>query len=222
MPLFTNNSFKATVVALALGAAAFSAPAMASAAELDATTLTPATCPEQPTTKAFAAYGDTFDYSLAPGGDFETDADGWTLNNADVDRGNETAGITPGKHSLSLGGNWRSGAASAVSPAFCVDNEQPHFRYVVRSKGLVGRLTTSLRFRAADGTTAEEEVVSVAGTNLRPGAWKPSVLNPLAIRIPLALQGKAATVQLVFTTRGNLFGGGFQIDSVLVDPYRRN
>lgn len=210
MPLRKQGTFSKFAALLALGVAC-ATPATAAAA----------TCAEQATTKAFAKFGDEADYSLAPQGDFESGAAGWTLKNADIVDGNETAGVLPGRKSLALGGGLVPGPSEAVSPEFCVSDLNPHFRFLVQAKGPISGLSTYVRFRVGD-TPIQLSVPSKVTTSLR-GDWAPSVINPLATRLPLLLLGGSAKVQLVFkaTAAGSGFGLGYRIDNVLVDPYRR-
>ncbi len=209
MPLRKNGTFT-KLAALASLSAALAVPATAAAS-----------CDESATTKAFAAFGDTADYSLAPQGDFETGASGWTLKNAKVVDGNETAGVLPGRRSLALGGGLVPGPSEAVSPEFCVSELNPHFRFLVQAKGPISGLTTFIRFRIGD-TPVQLSVPSKVTASLRDD-WAPSVINPLATRLPLLLLGGSAKVQIVFkaTAAGSGFGLGYRIDNVLVDPYRR-
>jgi hypothetical protein len=215
-------------IAVSATALALSLPAAASAgASVTPATSTPVTCSATPATsgapriwKAFAAFMDPADYWLAPGGDFETAAAGWSLSGARVVAGNETRGVLPGRNSLALGGGLVSLAAEAVSPPFCVTAEHPTFRFLFKPKGAVGLLNTFIRYRAADGSTQEEQVRSRVATTLLPGIWRPSELQPLATKLPMARIGGVAQVQLVFRSPINAIGAGYQIDDVLVDPYR--
>lgn len=77
-----------------------------------------------------------------------------------------------------------------------------------------------MQYQAADGTTREEQVWSRTATNLLPGRWKPSDLQPLATRMPMKRLNGVAVVRLVFRSPVNLAGSGYQVDDVLVDPYR--
>lgn len=207
---------KFSIVAAALLAAA-TAPASAGAT---AAITGAVKCEEQATTKAFEKFGDTADYSVAPGGDFESQDNGWTFSRARIVDGNETAGVLGGRHSVAMGLGV-IGAATVVSPSFCVGEEHPTFRYLLKATGLVGFLTTYIRYTDTDGSTEETLVRSRTATNLLPGRWKPSDLQPLATKIPLVQNGRTARVQLVFRSPINLIGSGYQIDNVLVDPYRR-
>lgn len=174
--------------------------------------------PPPPAWPAFAAFDDPADYFLAPGGDFESGAPDWDLQNADVVDGNEDAGVLAGEHSLALGFGLL-GSARAISAPFCVTSEHPTFRYLFRANGLAGQLHTSVRWRDEEGTLQEEEIHSSTVTTLLPGQWHPSDLQPLATALPLDGPGDGVVVRLVFRTSLDLVGG-YQIDNVLVDPYR--
>jgi hypothetical protein len=222
MPLRKNGTFKKIASsALATATAALAVPALASAAA----------CPEQPTTKAFSAYGDTADYALAPAGNFENGSTGWTLKNSTVVSGQGTllgiatnvlSGVLGGKKSLSIGSNFLPGTATVTSPPFCVDSSHPYFRYMLKANGAVNTLTTSIKYTTSNGSIKTTVVPSLSKTTLLPSQWKPSALNPLALNIPLLQNdGQSATVQLVFTSTFSALGAGYQIDNVLIDPYRR-
>ncbi len=170
--------------------------------------------------QAFLKFGDTADYWFAPGGDFESGATGWSLSNAKVVAGNDQTGVAGGKRSLSLGSGLVSLRGTAVSPPFCVTDIHPTFRYVVKANGAVGLLETYVRYTAVDGSTQEQQVRSNSATNLLPGKWKPSDLQPLATAMPMKKIGGVAKVQLVFRSPLGALGTGYQIDNVLVDPYR--
>jgi hypothetical protein len=177
-------------------------------------------CASQPTTEAFSSVGDTASYALAPGGDFETGTHGWGLKNAKLTSGNETLGILPGTHSLTLGGGLISGVATVSSPVFCVDNSHPYFRYALKANGMVGLMSTYIKYLGPSGSWLTALIPSRVSTNLLPGKWAASALNPLSINIPLVLLGgTTAAVQLVWSSPISILGG-YQIDDVLVDPYR--
>jgi hypothetical protein len=130
------KAWKAIFAALAV--AAVGAPATASARDLGpaeglrstADSLLSCTAPifENP----FAAFGDDFDYVLAPNGSFESDG-GWQLDDG--------AGIVAGNDPFDL----RSGpdgsvlslpeGSSATSALMCVDPTYPTARFPVRARG---------------------------------------------------------------------------------------
>lgn len=170
--------------------------------------------------KAFLPFGDKADYWLAPGGDFETKASGWQLDNARVVNGNENEGVVKGKKSLALGMGLVALRGTAVSPTFCVTDEHPTFRFMYKANGPVGLLSTFVRYTAADGSTREQAVHSRTAVTLLPGKWVVSDLQPLATAMPMKRIGGVAKIQLVFKVPLSALGAGYQIDSVLVDPYR--
>ncbi|MDO9355349.1 MAG: hypothetical protein Q7T55_16740 [Solirubrobacteraceae bacterium] len=219
MPLRKNGTLIGRAVAITgLSVAALALPSGASAA-----TTTTASCPTQPaTTKAFAKIGDNADYSLAPNGSFENGSTGWTLSNAKLVNGNETVGILGGLKSIALGGGIISGQASVVSPEFCVDQSHPYFRFLLKANGPVGLMNIGVQYTDEAGTLKTQSVQSNVATNLLPGKWKASELNPLSLNIPLVNDGgQTAKVRLVFSSPMSLLGFSYNIDNVLVDPYRR-
>src|SRR3712207_9496649 len=98
---------------------ALAAPATAAAA----------TCPELPTKRAFAVFGDLADYSLAPNGGLESGTTGWTLSRAYVVYGNEPffLNLSGARKSLRV----ESGGRAATG-SFCLGAEHPPFRFVTR------------------------------------------------------------------------------------------
>jgi hypothetical protein len=78
------------------------------------------TCPARAFSPVFAASGDNALYTLAPGGDFESGAAGWTLTGA--------ARVDQGSLSIPAG-------ASALSPPICVEKNYPSWRFAARSGG---------------------------------------------------------------------------------------
>lgn len=209
----SSRTFRQSLTVALLGASALVLPTQAIAA---------ASCPAQPTTKAFSKYGDLADYALAPGGDFEGSLAGWTLSNAHVAGQNETAGILPGgSHSIALGNiAFYSGPSKVTSPWFCVDPNHPYFRYMLKPNGPVGLLATFVRYKNASGQVMQTQITSKVSTNLYTGKWTASQLNPLAVDLTIDGQ-QASQVQLIFATPGSVMGAAYYIDDVLVDPYRR-
>lgn len=218
MPLRKQGTFKGLMAVAGLGLGALAVPGIAAAQ-----TTAAASCPTQPvTTKAFAKIGDNADYSLAPNGSFETGTTGWTLSNAKVVSGNETLGILPGAKSLALGGGIISGATKITSPEFCVDQSHPYFRFLLKANGPVGIMSIAVQYTDAAGLQKTQTVQSNVASNILPGKWKASDLNPLSLNIPLVNDGgQTAKVRLVFSSPMSMLGSSYNIDNVLVDPYRR-
>lgn len=172
---------------------------------------TSGSCPQLPTTKAFAAWGDGADYSVLPGGGFEPGTTGWQLNTgsarivADQDRHNVGG---PGTRALELGA-----PSSAASPAICVDTTNPHFKFMVKTVKRA-TITTIIQYQRADGSWAN--AMSAQATR-SPSDWTPTDPNPLSASIPGLVAGKTAKVRLWWMNNGGIS----RIDSVMVDPYRR-
>lgn len=216
MPLRKNRPFlisSLTIAGLALAASSASAA-----------------CVEQPSTKAFAKYGDTADYSLAPGGDFEA-TNGWSFTGgAKLVSGNENLGVKAGRSSLNL-----PVGATATSPEFCVDASHPHFRFAAKPSNSMAGYDALVIYRDAAGKFKEAQFTSSRDVTWGDGKWSPSKLSPLATSIPLTQTGGIATVKIKFVSTGNLvavgigfwgkFTGGSvgttSIDSLMIDPYRR-
>ena len=106
------------LTALLSAVAVFVVPAAAQAA-----------CPSTPTTKAFQAFGDSNDYSLAPNGGFESGAGGWSLSGARVASGNESWSVRAPGDSKSLA---IDATGTAVSPPVCIDISRPTFRFFAK------------------------------------------------------------------------------------------
>lgn len=183
-----------------------------------------AACTPMPTTQAFSKYGDTASYFMAPGGSFESGTTaGWTLTSgASFVSGNDNLGVTSGSRSLSL-----PVGATATSPAFCVDESLPSFRFAAKLSSLDAGYVAQVIYRDASGTTKATQFTSSADGTYWNGnaAWNPSAISPLATEIPLTQDGGIASVQLRFVGVTKAYGyfvaARASIDSVMIDPYRR-
>ncbi len=179
-----------------------------------------AACPVQPTTKAFAKFGDQADYAPLPGGSFEQSA-GWTLITSRFAAGNDGYNVIPGLRSVALGGGIAAGFATVVSPKFCVDKTHPYFRFMLRPMAALGALATFIIYRNESGNLVRSLIASKVNTTFMPGYWRASELNPLSVNIPLLQAGGTADVQLMFVSAFSVNGPSYYIDNVMIDPYRR-
>lgn len=215
MPLRKSRSI---ALALAVAGLCAVAPSAASAAA----------CAPTQTAKSFSKYGDSADYSPAPGGTFEG-SNSWTLTGgAAVVAGNETVGASTGSKSLRM-----PYGSTATSPEFCVDETNPYFRFAMKAAHHGGYQALVL-WRNSSGQVTQAQFTSSSFATFCEGKWIPSAVSPLATKITLA-SGTAATVQLKLVSTGNprtshldhlskASGGkigSMLIDSVMVDPYRR-
>jgi hypothetical protein len=90
------------------------------------TAATDATCQDPVVSPLLAELGDPRDYFVVPGADFEQGAAGWQLDRgATLTLGSSTLGVP----SLTGGSLRLPAGASATSPAFCVDERFPTFRF---------------------------------------------------------------------------------------------
>jgi hypothetical protein len=178
-----------------------------------AATGTAVACPGTSST-AFAQWGDTDQYTLAPYGDFEeanfATTSGWTLTGgAAVVSGNESF-FVHGKtdsHSLSL----PAGSTATTAP-ICVNVYDPTMRFFVTGGGAGSALTVSVVATLTNGTVVNLPLARLAGGS----TWAPTpaiyfYANLLALR---SANGQA-NVQFRFTSTGS---AGFKIDDLYLDP----
>jgi hypothetical protein len=188
--------------------AVFAVPAASAQAALIST----ASCDDSTLTQPFAAFGDSNDYKLVPGGDFEGSLAGWTFSGgATRVAGSEPFAATGshGSFSLSL-----PAGASAQSPYTCVDAAYPMFRFFARNDGLLSTVAVSIVYKELG-----IPVTVPVGVVLLNGSWAPSAqMNTLAVAqgvVNALLTGQTPEVALRFTA----LTGSSQIDDVFIDPH---
>jgi hypothetical protein len=183
------------VAALALGAVPANAPA--------------AQCPDQPTRMVFAPWGDTSEYFLAPGGDFEGASTAWA--GGALMPGNDPFYLAGGGDFQSL--RIRSGA-TASSPGFCADVRHPDFRFVARPLNPYqpGSLDVFVRFVDSTGVTQTWQMWTLAGIQF----WTASPRVRLMRDLPLPDSGQTRAKVLF-----RAVGGDWAIDDVFIDPFRK-
>jgi hypothetical protein len=192
-----------------------------------ATSTTATACPAQPVSQAFSKFGDTADYSLAPGGNFESGSAGWTLKGgAAIASGNESLGVTAGSKSLRL-----PPLAVAISPSFCVDPTHPTFRFAARIDTMLSGYVAVVLYRDSAGKLSQAQFNASATQSLLPsGKWFASDKAPLSVNIPLLASAPTASAQIMFMSTPSLgalsmftlgMTGTVSVDSLMIDPYRR-
>ena len=179
-----------------------------------ATAINPLSCtPTQDLNTPLTSFGDRNLYALAPGGTFANGTmTGWRLSNAALVSENEPHGVVGDDgSSLGLGAN-----GVAISAPMCVDETFPNFRFFAKAaKAGKSPLTVTVLFMDAKGNIKSVKsgsyVAKSAGWNL---------VNPMAIGIDIhpTATNAAAPVAFQFTSAKD---GNWQIDALLVDPYRR-
>jgi hypothetical protein len=181
-----------------LAAAAVSIGALAAAAPASAVSVAASGAPcDEALSQPFAAYGDDNLFKLVPGGDFESGAADWQLN----EKASLVSGVTPfgGQTVLSL-----DPGGSAVTPPICIDGSEDYSRMLTRADGR----RSSVFVEAITERGATVPVGTVRGDS----EWDASrrFLVP-----PLALFGNQTTFRYRFTAVGT---AGTELDSVYVDP----
>jgi hypothetical protein len=168
------------------------------------------TCAAPVLAPLLAGFGDARSYFLAPGGDFESAASGWTLTGG--------ATVAPGSGPLRLG-RARSAlrlppGATATTPTFCVDLNYPTFRFFAQRANAGGGLSVDVAYPALG-----DKKPKAASVNAGSGAWtltsdvdlRPSkVTNAFGWRL----------VKLTFRSDA-VAGSDWRVDDVLVDPRLR-
>jgi hypothetical protein len=195
--------------ALAL-AAAFAGLALsgAGAASAQAALISTSACDNSALTSPFARWGDSSSYKLAPGGDFESGAAGWTLaGGARTVAGSEPFAATGHAGASSL---YLPAGASATSPFTCVNAAYPTFRFFARDDAPLATVAVSVVYKTALGLTVS---VPVGVATLSSG-WSPTLKMLTASAVTGALAGGTTQVALRFTA----LLGPSQIDDVYVDP----
>jgi hypothetical protein len=166
--------------------------------------VTKAPCEERAFARVFKPWNDRALYTLAPGGDFETAAEGWTLEGATLAADSSTfeLGAALGASSLEL-----PAGATAVSPAICVERGFPSFRLVARSV-------------STEHAVVKVSVVYADGRTKKTGRLKPAAAWAVTRKLSLKQgrfrirRGDSALVQLRFAVTA----GTARIDDVYVDP----
>jgi len=187
------------LLALAIGGA----PAQAAPISTEA-------CNEAALSQPFQRWGDTSDYELVPGGDFEGSLAGWTLSGgAQRVAGSEPFGATGavGSYSLEL-----PAGASAQSPFTCVDAAYPTFRLFARNESLLATVVVQVVYQTALGTVALP-----LGAVVLSSKWAPTLPMLTGSVVPAALANGVAEVALRFTA----LAGASRIDDVFIDPRMR-
>jgi hypothetical protein len=169
-------------------------------------------CSTPSASQVFSPFGDGADYALVPGGNFEGDMSGWTLNGASVVSGNEpwSVGGAGDSQSLSIGPG-----GSAISPPFCVNDEFPSWRFFAQLDGGLGRsrLDVSVQWSDQQGDSGVTRVATLRGGTYR--TWRPTASLQLG---PPLDDYTTMTEQLMFSAGD---GPGWQIDDVYIDPYAK-
>ena len=204
-----NRRTGRTLFATAVAAMALLAPAGTANAGLLSQSAGP--CPSYPLSKPFAKWLDPMNYTLAPGGAFESSAGLTFTGGAKIVSGNEPNYLhsTSDKNSVLI----PRGGTVTTGP-ICVGLDKPTVRFFAKRPNfaLLPLLTVEGVFTTKAGTTASLPMVGV-----------PLAGNSWSLQLPFITTG--AMLELGDTTmmrfRIRAVTGDWQVDDLYVDPWRR-
>ena len=202
----TRGARMLTVAALAI---ALAAPASAAAeGALGA-------CSSPPYEQPFTPWLDFASYVLAPNGDVESGAAGWSLDGgATVAAENESFHVHDAGDTSSL--SLPSGSTATTS-SMCVDAWSPDLRFFARNTGsLLSTLKVEVLYTDVLGQSRALTVAVLAAGS----AWEPTL--PVAflanLVVPPLVTDGTTSVAFRFTAQGRW--GDWKIDDVYVDPFK--
>lgn len=170
-----------------------------------------AECPVQPVKKAFAQWGDSRDYFLAPGGDFEVGLSWLATGAPALSAASDPFALSgAGLTSLRL-----TGSQSVTTPTLCVSQDHRVMRFVTKAQDKTSRLSVELLWN--DKGVAKTDTVGEVPADLYQ-AWKPSKATPLGDQLPFDA-GQVHEVKLRFKLKDAK--GDWLVDSVFIDPYMK-
>jgi hypothetical protein len=174
-------------------------------------------CDNGANSQPFTQWGDDNNYFLAPGGNFETGAAGWTLNGARVTGDQEPWQVhgDEGSHALQI-----PAGRSVVSPTMCVGIENPSMRFFAHRTGgglLAGasQLVVTARVETSLGLVIEVPVGSIGVLTGNGATWKSTPAQIVAASLLPLLPGEHTPIQFRFAAVGT---ADWVIDDVFVDP----
>jgi hypothetical protein len=187
----------------------------ASVARADPLSVLPASCGTETVSQPFTPWGDDNEYTLAPGGGFETATPAWTrTGGATVVNGNESYYVGGASDSKSL---YLPAGSSATSPYTCTSIFDPTLRLFVRNTGNPSsQLTVQALYPGLLGGVQTSTIGVLRGSS----TWEPSPALMLLFDNLLATLSLDSTV-IAFRFAPADSTGDWQIDDVYLDPYGR-
>jgi hypothetical protein len=200
-----RRALLAAITAVAM-TGAFAAPASAGILTVSAKD-----CGDESLSQPFAGFGDSAQYKLVPGGDFESSLDDWDLiGRARVVSGNEPWKVGGSDHGSSL---LLPAGSSVITAPTCVGLAEPTLRFFAKkNRGLLSTLAVSVYVKTSLGLVVPVPVGVVLGN----GQWKANGPMLIVANLLPLLPGDRTPVAFQFTP----LLGDWQIDDVYVDPLR--
>lgn len=173
-----------------------------------ATGATPALCEGQVFSQPFTEFGDTRFYTLAPGGEFNSAAEGWKLSGgAKLTATTRPNGSTGGALSLPAG-------ATATSPPMCVTRQYPIAQVWVNAATGTRKVAVYVSYA---GTRSETEPKEVGKLKKGSGVW---TLSEFRLQPKLA-GSEEAPHNVTFTFQAAAGTGETQLYDLYIDPRMR-
>jgi hypothetical protein len=164
-------------------------------------------CDNSTLSQPFAQYGDTNEYKLVSGGNFEGSLSGWTLSGgARVVNGGNPHGSSG--HSVYL-----PAGASVTTPFTCVNAAYPSFRLFARNDSLLSTIVPQVVYKLP---LLGNVALPIGAAALSPN-WSPTLPLLTASLVTGLLNGGTAQVALKFTAAL----GPSEVDDIYVDPMMR-
>ena len=184
-------------------------------AQANLLSILPGSCGNQVDSQPFAHWGDNNNYTLVPGGTFETGELPWVLSSgASVTSGNESYYVhaSSDRRSLSL-----PSGSSATSLAVCTSIYHPTLRLFVQNSGSsTSRLRVEALYPGLLGGVQAARLGELSGT----ATWQPSPALQLTVTNLLATLSLQQTA-IAFRFTPVSAAGQWKIDDVYVDPRMR-
>ena len=192
---------------LALGAVTAGIALAGLPATSSAALITTGACDNSTLSQPFAKYGDSNQYKLVSGGDFEGSLSGWTLSGgARVVSGGNPNGSSG--HSLYL-----PAGASVTTPFTCVNAAYPSFRLFAKNDTLLSAIVPQIVYKLP---LLGDLALPIGAGALSPN-WSPTLPLLTASVVTGVLNGGTAQVALKFTA----LLGPSHVDDIYVDPLMR-
>ena len=171
-------------------------------------------CGERQLSQPFKHWLDPMQYTLAPGGTFESGARGWTLKGgAAIVTGNEPWKVSgAGSRSLYL-----PRGSTAMTPPICIETLDPTVRYFAKNRGIVALSSLLVEVVLLD-SSGRPVLALPAGVHTGFSSWHPSLPGVALLNLTGVLNGGKANVAFRFRPIG--LGAKWQIDDVYVDPLK--
>ena len=192
---------------LALGAVTAGVALAGLPATSSAALITTGACDNSTLSQPFAKYGDSNQYKLVAGGNFEGSLSGWTLSGgARVVSGGNPNGSSG--HSLYL-----PAGASVTTPFTCVNAAYPSFRLFAKNDSLLSAIVPQVVYKLP---LLGDLALPIGAGALSPN-WSPTLPLLTASVVTGVLNGGTAEVALKFTA----LLGPSHVDDIYVDPLMR-